>query len=260
VPTAEHAHAPAETDGPWPMALALGLATLITGLVVHWSITIVGVLVMGYAVQGYLRQMPGLHQLEGYMLRTPRGSHALGGTSVRKMGMWMFLFSEILFFTGLIGGSLALRARAGSWPAPGEVLNVPLTAANTFILICSSMTMVEALRGAQAGDMRHMRLFLLLTMALGIVFVSIQAREYTLLFFNEGLRPGSGLYGSTFYIQTGFHGGHVTAGIVALAYVNYRASKGAYTKEDHEGIELMGLYWHFVDVVWIFLFTIVYLL
>lgn len=259
-PMAEHPHVPAEADGPWPMALALGFSTLLTGLVVHWSITIVGALVLGYAALGYLHQLPSMHQLEGFMLRTPRERHALGGTSVRKMGMWMFLFSEILFFTGLIGGALALRVKAGSWPEPGEVLNVPLTAANTFILICSSMTMVEALRGAQMGDMRHMRLFLLLTMALGIVFVSIQAKEYMLLFLEEGLRPGSSLYGSTFYVQTGFHGGHVTAGIVALAYVNYRAWKGGYTKEDHEGIELMGLYWHFVDVVWIFLFTIVYLI
>ncbi len=242
------------------MILALGLSVLLTGLVVHWSIIILGVLLLGWSVVGYLRHMEGLHQLEGFLLRTSRKEHTLGGTSVRKMGMWMFLFSEVLFFTGLIGGSLALRSHASAWPEPGEVLNVPLTAANTFILICSSMTMVEALRGAQMGNVRHMRLFLLLTMVLGIVFIGIQGWEYNLLFNHEGLRPDSGLYGATFYVQTGFHGGHVTAGIVALGYVNLKAWRGGYTKEDHEGIELMGLYWHFVDVVWIFLFTIVYLI
>ena len=242
------------------MATGVAVATLLLGVTIHWSILIVGALVMAYAVVSYLRTSLGLRQLEGHLLCTPPERHALGGTSVRKMGMWMFLFSEIMFFTGLIGASLGLRAHQGSWPAPGEVLNVPLTALNTFILICSSMTMVEALRGARLGDLRRMRAFLLLTMLLGIVFIGIQAREYALLFFNEGLTPTSSVYGATFYAQTGFHGGHVTAGIVALGFVNWKARRGDYTRESHEGVELMGLYWHFVDVVWIFLFTIVYLI
>ena len=242
------------------MATGIAVATLLLGVTVHWSILVVGALVMAYAVGSYLRTSMGLKQLEGPLLCTPPERHVLGGTSVRKMGMWMFLFSEVMFFTGLIGASLGLRAHQSSWPSPGEVLNVPLTALNTFILICSSMTMVEALRGARMGNLRYMRAFLLLTMLLGIVFIGIQAREYTLLFFEKGLTPTSSTFGAAFYAQTAFHGGHVTAGIVALGFVNWKARRGDYTKEAHEGVELMGLYWHFVDVVWIFLFTIVYLI
>ena len=257
---AAHAEAEGDTDSTWPFTIGLGLATLLLGLVVHWSILIVGALLLGYGVAGFLRGSRGLRGFEGWMLKASPRETVLAGTSLRKVGMWMFLFSEIMFFTGIIGGSLSLRAHTASWPLPGAVLDVPLTALNTFILICSSMTMVEALRGAQMGDERRMRAFLLLTMLLGIVFLSIQAREYVLLFFQRGLRPASGLYGATFYLQTGFHGGHVTAGVVALAFVNLKAHRGGYTKGSHEGVELMGLYWHFIDVVWIFLFTIVYLI
>jgi heme/copper-type cytochrome/quinol oxidase subunit 3 len=220
----------------------------------------VGALVLAYGVVGFLRASKGLRGFEGWMLKASPGETIFAGTSLRKVGMWMFLFSEVMFFTGIIGGSLSLRSHEGTWPAPGQFLNVPLTALNTFILICSSMTMVEALRGAQMGDERRMRAFLLLTMLLGMVFLGIQGREYFLLFFQRGLRPTSSVYGATFYLQTGFHGGHVTAGVVALAYVNLKAWRGGYPKGSHEGIELMGLYWHFIDVVWIFLFTLVYLI
>jgi len=138
---------------------------------------------------------------------------------------------------------------------------------NTFILICSSLTMVEALAAIERDDKVKHRVYLLATLLLGITFLSIQAFEYQHLYFGEGLTfthapLGSGvnpLYGPTFYAQTGVHGSHVTAGVLALAYVTRKAFKGGFTKENHEAIELVGLYWHFVDVVWIFLFTIVYL-
>jgi len=174
--------------------------------------------------------------------------------------MWMFLVSEILFFTGLIGTGIALRVRSDTWAEPGDFLNVPLTAANTFLLICSSMTMVEALRAAELGANRRMRIFLLATMAIGILFVSVQVVEYLQL-LHEGFNPEHSNYASAFFVQTGFHGGHVSGGIVALAIINWKALRGKYDdRKNTESIELMGLYWHFVDVVWIFLFTIVYLI
>ncbi len=126
--------------------------------------------------------------------------------------------------------------------------------------------MAEALHAIRQGDQRALAMRLLLTLALGITFLSIQAFEYVRL-VEEGLTPwnspvGPAAYGSTFFIQTGFHGGHVTAGVIALSYVTRKAfkGKGGFTKEKHNTVELMGLYWHFVDVVWIFLFTIVYLI
>jgi heme/copper-type cytochrome/quinol oxidase subunit 3 len=148
---------------------------------------------------------------------------------------------------------------AGSdWPVVADVLNVPLVAGNTFILIVSSLTMVFGLAAIESGNQRRLRQFLVATAALGIVFISIQAVEWRQL-LAEGTTASTSLFGSTFFTLTGFHGLHVLGGVLFMLYVIARAFQGRYTKEEHGGVELMGLYWHFVDVVWIFLFTIVYL-
>ena len=196
-----------------------------------------------------------------------------------KLGMWVFLLSEVMFFTSLIGSYIILRfARPDHFANPGVVLNVPLTAFNTFFLICSSVTMVKAFAAIQRGDQKGLKLWLLATIAIGASFVGIQAIEYYLL-FHEGFVPmaaeyhtvgrtgveggpivGGPLYGATFYTMTGFHGTHVSIGVLCLIFVLIRALRGSYTAGDHRGVELIGLYWHFVDLVWIILFTIVYLI
>jgi len=177
-----------------------------------------------------------------------------------KVGMWVFLCSEVMFFTGLIGSYIILRFGASkTWPAPGEVLNVGITAVNTFILICSSVSMVKAFASIEDGDQRGLRIWLVTTVLLGATFVGIQAVEYHAL-ITDGFLPSSGLYGSTFYTMTGFHGFHVTMGVLCMIFCTIKAFRGGYTKEDHEGIEVIGLYWHFVDLVWIILFTVVYLI
>lgn len=199
---------------------------------------------------------------------------AVSGTSIdsRKLAVWIFLSSEIIFFTALIGGSLLLRLNTGEWVRPGEILNVPLTSLNTFILIVSSLTVVNALSAIERGDQRMLKRWLIATAALGVVFLGVQAYEYTKL-ISEGLtftscaveHDGHALecptmYGTTFYIQTGFHGSHVLIGVIWLLIVILKAFRGVYTQREHTGVELFGLYWHFVDLVWILLFTIVYLI
>ncbi len=177
-----------------------------------------------------------------------------------KVGMWVFLGSEVLFFTGLIGSYVILRFGATStWPAPDEVLNVPITAINTFILICSSVSMVKAFAAVEEGDQRGTSLWLLATFAMGAGFLGVQVYEYAEL-IGHGFLPSSGLYGSTFYIMTGFHGFHVFLGICCLGFTTVKALRGGYSAENHRGVEVLGLYWHFVDLVWIILFTIVYLI
>lgn len=196
-----------------------------------------------------------------------------------KLGMWVFLGSEVMFFTALIGSYIILRFGSPEhWAAPGQILNIPLTAVNTFLLICSSVTMVKAFAAIQDGDQRLLKLYMLATVAIGAAFVGVQAYEYTHLvhdgFLPSGYAPGSelaeraaegllpvsvGVYGSSFYTMTGFHGFHVTVGVICMSFVTWKAYRGAYTKEDHRGVEVVGLYWHFVDLVWIILFTIVYL-
>ncbi len=196
-----------------------------------------------------------------------------------KLGMWVFLLSEVMFFTGLIGAYIILRfAHPEAFGAPGEVLNVPLTAFNTFVLICSSVTMVKAFAAIEQGDQQGLQKWLLATVLLGTFFVGVQAVEYTIL-SSEGFVPmaeayhaiargaaegseviGGPLYGATFYTMTGFHGTHVSIGVGCLCFTLWRARKGAYTAGSLGGVEIMGLYWHFVDLVWILLFTIVYLI
>ncbi len=249
---------------PWPIIVGTGLGLTFLGLAYLSILTVIGIgifigSVAGWAYDDYrgrrVPHVPGARVgREGTLEAMP----------TRKAAMWIFLASEIMFFSGIIGASWAVRVRAETWVTPGEVLNVPITAINTFILIASSLTMAEALHAIRQGNQRALAWRLLLTLALGITFISIQGFEYISL-TAEGLSPwsspvGPAAYGSTFFVQTGFHGGHVTGGIIAMSYVTRKAFKGGFTKESHDTVELMGLYWHFVDVVWIFLFTIVYLI
>lgn len=175
-----------------------------------------------------------------------------------KVGMWVFLCSEIMFFTGLIGSYIVLRFASPVWPHPGNTLNIWLTALNTFILICSSVTMVQALASVRDGDIRKLKLFLSLTLLFGAIFLSIQAYEYRHL-LHKGFNPHASLFGSVFYTTTGFHGFHVFCGVICMAFVTGKAFLGKYTPAHHQGVETIGLYWHFVDLVWIILFTIIYL-
>ncbi|MEX2528744.1 MAG: heme-copper oxidase subunit III [Gemmatimonadota bacterium] len=185
-----------------------------------------------------------------------------------KLGMWVFLLSEIMFFTSLIGAYVILRfAHPDAFAQPGVVLNVPLTAVNTFVLICSSVTMVKAFAALEQDDQKGLKLWLLATIVLGAAFVGVQAYEYYHL-VHDGFvpnaaayaAPGGAIYGSTFYLMTGFHGLHVSIGVLCLIWILWKSNRGAFHSKRVAGVEAMGLYWHFVDLVWIVLFTIVYLI
>jgi heme/copper-type cytochrome/quinol oxidase subunit 3 len=194
------------------------------------------------------------------VMQPPVNREAGAGVYNAKLGMWVFLGSEIMFFTALIGSYIILRvAHPEAWKSPGTVLNIPITAVNTFLLICSSVTMVKAFAAAQDGRQRELRLWLVATCAIGATFVGVQMFEYSVL-IGHGFVPHEGLYGTTFYTMTGFHGFHVTVGVICLIFVTWKAFRGKYTPTDHRGVEVVGLYWHFVDLVWIILFTIVYLI
>ncbi len=181
------------------------------------------------------------------------------GIESRKLGMWVFLASEVMFFTGLIGAYIVLRQAQPDWPDPSTVLNIPLTALNTFILICSSATLVKGFYSAKDGDTEGMQVGLFLTVLLGALFLSIQAYEYQEL-LHEGFTPSVSIFGSCFFTLTGFHGCHVLVGVICMFVVFIKSMRGKYNPQENRGIEIAGLYWHFVDLVWIILFTILYLI
>ncbi|HEY3215652.1 MAG TPA: cytochrome c oxidase subunit 3 [Candidatus Eisenbacteria bacterium] len=181
------------------------------------------------------------------------------GLSSRKMLFWAFLGSECMFFGSLIATYLVYRGRDASGPHPPEILNIPFTSFSAFVLLMSSLTMVLALAACQRGDRRATAGWLAGTALLGMTFVGGQCYEFT-HFFYDGLKLQGNLFGCTFYVLTGFHGTHVTIGVIWLWTLFTLAIRGKIPAEKSLDVEIAGLYWHFVDIVWIAIFTLVYLI
>jgi cytochrome c oxidase subunit 3 len=194
------------------------------------------------------------------------------GLDSRKMAFWGFIGSECLLFGSLIATYMAYKGRSLGGPMPhtggwtnraGEVMehgifNIPLTTFSTFILLMSSVAMVLALNYTQRGDRRNSALWLFLTAFGGSIFLGCQVYEFT-HFYLEGMTLGSNLFSSSFFVLTGFHGAHVTVGVIYLLTLATMAYKGKIGPEKSLNVEIAGLYWHFVDVIWIIIFPLVYL-
>ncbi|MDQ3939945.1 MAG: cytochrome c oxidase subunit 3, partial [Actinomycetota bacterium] len=176
-----------------------------------------------------------------------------------KMAMWAFLGSECLFFGSMISTYLLYRDRVAGGPEPGEIYDIPYTSVSSFVLLMSSLTMVLALAAIQRGDHRGLRIWLLATAFLGMTFIGGQIYEFT-TFYEEGLKLSTSPFGSAFFVLTGFHGAHVTVGILMLLGLVGLSLAGRIPREDAHKVELIGLYWHFVDIVWIVIFTVIYLI
>ncbi len=231
-----------------------------------------------------------------------------------KLGMWIFLAADAMSFGGLLAGYGALRYGDPTWPKPSTILGIQLTAFMTFLLICSSVTMVEALAAIRKGDQAGLRKFLMLTIMGGMTFLGLQAFEWTKLIYIEGESIAKNNFGATFFILTGFHGCHVFGGVTYLSAVLGRAGRGVagaivtavtavactlllivvtshfvsglvavivasagagvvyliasglaggtpiYSAHNSNEVEISALYWHFVDLIWILVFTFVYLI
>jgi heme/copper-type cytochrome/quinol oxidase subunit 3 len=182
------------------------------------------------------------------------------GLSNEKLGMWTLLGSECLFFGALISAYLVYYGRYNGQPELSPALfDIPFTSVSTFVLLMSSLGMVLALSAIQHGDDRGFRIWILATAMLGTVFLSGQIYEFT-VFVNEGMRLDTSPFTSAFYLMTSFHGIHVTVGVLMLITLWSRSMSGRLTSENSEVVENIGLYWHFVDIVWIVIFTAVYLI
>ncbi|MBI4051449.1 MAG: heme-copper oxidase subunit III [Elusimicrobia bacterium] len=177
-----------------------------------------------------------------------------------KLGIWMFLASEVMLFGAFISSYVILRTGSPLFEIPlREMLGIPLATLNTFILITSSVTMVLALDSIQKNNQKGLVGFLAATVVLGFAFLGIKAFEYHHK-WAEGITLSSGLFGSFYYTLTGLHALHVIGGILFNLYILRNGMKGIYSNDHHERVEYAGLYWHFVDLVWVILFPILYLL
>ncbi|MGE0352523.1 MAG: heme-copper oxidase subunit III [Gemmatimonadales bacterium] len=194
------------------------------------------------------------------------------GLDNRKLAIWTFIGSECLFFASLISTYMVYKGKNLTGPFPHEpwtnpatgetvhaILNIPITSISTFVLLMSSFAVVLALYGAQRGRRGMLIGWLSATMIGGAIFLGFQVYEFT-TFVHEGLTLKQNLFGTTFFTLTGFHGGHVTIGLIWLGSVLYTAIRGQLPPEKALNLEIAALYWHFVDVVWIVIFTVVYLI
>ena len=175
------------------------------------------------------------------------------------MLMWVFLGSDCLFFASLIATYMVYRGQSLVGPYPADIIDVPLTTISTFVLLMSSFAMVQALAATHSNNKNAIVGWLLTTAILGSVFIGFQIFEFN-TFKNEGLTLGGNLFGATFFTLTGFHGAHVTLGIIWLLGAAILGMKGRLGPDTALDVELLGLYWHFVDIVWIVIFTLLYLI
>ncbi len=201
-------------------------------------------------------------EFEGIVATPWSGGASPFGINSKKLGMWLFIVSDTLTFSALLVSYAYVRLATPDWPRPFEIWPaIAKSSFMTFVLLSSSLTMVLAVAAAHRHDVKKAVRYLILTMICGAAFVLIHATEWVTL-FHEGVTPWSNpwgvpLFGGTFFGLTGLHMVHVTIGVVYLAIICAGYSKGKWTA-DH--VEVSGLYWHFVDLVWMFIFPLVYLL
>jgi heme/copper-type cytochrome/quinol oxidase subunit 3 len=191
---------------------------------------------------------------------TPEEKHEALRIENLKLAMWLFLASEVVLFSVLIAFYVVFRFDNPEVVAEiHEHAGLFLVTSNTFLLLTSSWTMVRGLVAIQRGDKRGLAMWITATAILGAIFVSLQVVEYRAL-SAEGITLYGSEFGMRFYVPTAVHGLHVIVGVVWALFVVRGARRGNYGTKNYLGVELFGLYWHFVDVVWIFLFTLIYLI
>jgi len=292
-----HPHAPADSSKyflphgtPWPIIGSVALFTTMFGVVAwlnEWfgpALFALGLCLLAVMFIGWFRTVIGENQQGLYNLDVDRSF---------RMGMMWFIFSEVMFFAAFFGALFYARTLSvpwiggegvkvfnkiflwqhydAAWPTNGPMKLGPradgsfsvipafgVPALNTAILLTSGVTITIAHHALRAGNRGVLKVFLALTFLLGFLFVSLQAREYGEAYLEKGLQLGTGIYGSTFFMLTGFHGLHVTIGAIMLTIIWLRTMKGHFTPTRHFGFEAVAWYWHFVDVVWLGLFVFVY--
>jgi cytochrome c oxidase subunit III len=187
----------------------------------------------------------------------PPPAHQSSRVDARVLGMFLFIASETMLFGSFFTAYFFVRVTAGTpWPSPPFHLPVFVAGVNTAILVTSSFTMHWALQSIKRGNRAGLQAGLLLTFLMGLTFLLTQVREYSRI----GFAPKDGAFATIFFGLTGLHGAHVFVGLTLLAFATVRAFRGHFTPDHHHGVEIPGIYWHFVDVMWIVVYTTVYII
>ncbi len=247
------AHGEPETHlSVWPFMLSLASFLSLLGLTTNLLFTLVGLGLLAFSVLG----LAG----ERFISREEKIGERWPFESVDRMKLawWTFIASEVMLFGVVLSAYVYVRTTSATWPAPGTFFDIAHGAVNTFILLTSSLTVVLALASARIGSRAGTAGFLAATLALGVAFLFNKYNEWSEL-FGHGITFSTNLPASTFFLTTGIHGAHVFAGLLAITYLLSRALRGAYAREGHETLEYFGYYWHFVDIVWVFIFPLFYL-
>ncbi len=236
----------------FPLILAAGVLVMGIGMMVWLRIVMVGAAVTILAIIGMAFELPDYGEADAAV-------EPGGGLDNRKIGVWAFIASETIFFAALISTYLIYKGRNLTGPTAKDILEIPLTSFSTFILLMSSLLMVLALAALQRADYRWSRIWLFGTIGCGLMFLGGQVYEFT-HFYHEGLTLQTNLFGQTFFTLVGFHGAHVTIGVIWLLVLGVASMTGGLESKRSLALDCAALYWHFVDIVWIVIFSLIYLM
>jgi cytochrome c oxidase subunit I+III len=249
-----------------PFTLALGVTLFFLGAPFYPSVSATAVMVLGaLVVLGTFFQWAKDDMWSKFSVPDEGEERwPFGGLPKVKLGMWIFLSSEVILFGSFIGAYVFLREAVVGWPLASTIHNIPLGTANTLVLVSSGFTMAMAILSIRQGNQRALLAWLAVTFVLGSLFMGVKLSEWSDLassgFTITSTNSLSQLAASAYYFLVGLHGAHVTAGLIVMAYLMKKTMSGAFTQDDHGAIENFGLYWAFVDIIWCFLFPLFYLL
>ena len=241
-----------------PVIIAAGVAITLLGLVIFIPLFVAGLVIIGAALFKIFKD--GAQERFTENKEEAEEKFPLESVGKEKLGLWVFLASEILIFGSLIIAYVYVRVNSSSWPVAAQTHNVLLGMTNTIILLTSSLAMVLSLYFIRAGSIKGLKIGLVGTFVLGFVFLAIKFGFEWPQLISNGFTINSGLPASSYFILTGLHGLHVAVGLVGIGYLMLRAFNGGFTNTKHVAVENIGLYWHFVDIVWMFLFPLFYLI
>jgi len=241
-----------------PLILSAGVAVLLLGIVIYIPVIIAGLIIIGAALFKVFKD--GASEKFAQRKQAEEEKYPLESVSKEKLGLWIFLASEILIFGSLIVAYLYVRVSSGSWPIATQTHNVYIGMTNTIILLTSSLAMILGLYYIRLGNVKALKICLGGTFALGAAFLAIKLGIEWPTLYRNGFTINSGLPASSYFVLTGLHAAHVAVGLVAVGYLMFRAKMGGFTSTNHVAVENVGLYWHFVDIVWMILFPLFYLI